>query len=132
MSGEKGKEKEKEKHSSTGSISSKSSLSSNSTVGSNGPIANNNISSGPFTNSSNHSSTSSDHKFEPTWVHEMFEGTLTNETRCLCCETVSNTLHSDRHFQCLSVWVYWQWNMGLKIAIRFVIAILLSLDNYMY
>lgn len=25
---------------------------------------------------------------EPTWVHDIFEGTLTNETRCLCCETV--------------------------------------------
>lgn len=25
-----------------------------------------------------------------TWVHEIFQGTLTNETRCLTCETVSN------------------------------------------
>lgn len=24
----------------------------------------------------------------PTWVHEIFQGTLTNETRCLTCETV--------------------------------------------
>ncbi|XP_069487763.1 ubiquitin carboxyl-terminal hydrolase 46 isoform X2 [Ambystoma mexicanum] len=24
---------------------------------------------------------------EPTWVHEIFQGTLTNETRCLNCET---------------------------------------------
>lgn len=24
-----------------------------------------------------------------TWVHEIFQGTLTNETRCLNCETVS-------------------------------------------
>lgn len=23
-----------------------------------------------------------------TWVHEIFQGTLTNETRCLTCETV--------------------------------------------
>ncbi|XP_031554546.1 ubiquitin carboxyl-terminal hydrolase 46-like [Actinia tenebrosa] len=99
LRGEKIKDKEKEKHNSTGSISSKSSLSSNSTVGSNG-TANNNISSGPFTNSANHSSTSSDHKFEPTWVHDMFEGTLTNETRCLCCETVSS---KDESFLDLSV-----------------------------
>ena len=28
-------------------------------------------------------------KSEPTWVHEIFQGTLTNETRCLNCETVS-------------------------------------------
>lgn len=25
----------------------------------------------------------------PTWVHKLFEGVLTNETRCLTCETVS-------------------------------------------
>lgn len=28
-------------------------------------------------------------KQELTWVHEIFQGTLTNETRCLNCETVS-------------------------------------------
>lgn len=28
-------------------------------------------------------------KQEFTWVHEIFQGTLTNETRCLNCETVS-------------------------------------------
>lgn len=27
---------------------------------------------------------------DPTWVHEIFQGTLTNETRCLTCETVSS------------------------------------------
>lgn len=27
---------------------------------------------------------------DPTWVHEIFQGTLTNETRCLTCETVSH------------------------------------------
>lgn len=25
---------------------------------------------------------------EPTWVHEIFQGILTSETRCLNCETV--------------------------------------------
>lgn len=25
-----------------------------------------------------------------TWVHRLFEGVLTNETRCLTCETVSS------------------------------------------
>jgi ubiquitin carboxyl-terminal hydrolase 12/46 len=24
-----------------------------------------------------------------TWVHKIFQGTLTNETRCLCCETIT-------------------------------------------
>lgn len=28
-------------------------------------------------------------KHDDTWIHEIFEGTLTNETRCLSCETVS-------------------------------------------
>uniref|UniRef100_A0A915A5V6 ubiquitinyl hydrolase 1 n=1 Tax=Parascaris univalens TaxID=6257 RepID=A0A915A5V6_PARUN len=27
-------------------------------------------------------------KGESTWIHEIFQGTLTNETRCLNCETV--------------------------------------------
>jgi hypothetical protein len=90
--GEKIKEKEKEKHNSTGSISSKSSLSSNSTVGSIG-TPNNNSSSGTFTINTNNSNTSTDNKCDPTWVHDMFEGTLTNETRCLCCETVSGIDH---------------------------------------
>ena len=27
---------------------------------------------------------------EPTWVHEIFQGIMTSETRCLNCETVSN------------------------------------------
>ncbi|XP_077984960.1 ubiquitin carboxyl-terminal hydrolase 12-like isoform X2 [Glandiceps talaboti] len=39
-------------------------------------------------------------KPEPTWVHDIFQGTLTNETRCLCCETVSS---KDEDFLDLSV-----------------------------
>jgi ubiquitin carboxyl-terminal hydrolase 12/46 len=31
---------------------------------------------------------SPDDPIKPTFVHEIFEGMLTNETRCLCCETV--------------------------------------------
>lgn len=27
---------------------------------------------------------------EPTWVHEIFQGVLTSETRCLNCETISS------------------------------------------
>ncbi|EMP37590.1 Ubiquitin carboxyl-terminal hydrolase 46, partial [Chelonia mydas] len=29
---------------------------------------------------------------DPTWVHEIFQGTLTNETRCLTCETISTAV----------------------------------------
>ncbi|PVD34457.1 hypothetical protein C0Q70_05732 [Pomacea canaliculata] len=39
-------------------------------------------------------------KPDPTWVHEIFQGTLTNETRCLNCETVSS---KDEDFLDLSV-----------------------------
>uniref|UniRef100_A0A131XAQ7 Ubiquitin carboxyl-terminal hydrolase n=1 Tax=Hyalomma excavatum TaxID=257692 RepID=A0A131XAQ7_9ACAR len=39
-------------------------------------------------------------KPEPTWVHDIFQGTLTNETRCLNCETVSS---KDEDFLDLSV-----------------------------
>uniref|UniRef100_A0A8C7DVT5 ubiquitinyl hydrolase 1 n=1 Tax=Oncorhynchus kisutch TaxID=8019 RepID=A0A8C7DVT5_ONCKI len=35
-----------------------------------------------------------------TWVHEIFQGTLTNETRCLTCETISS---KDEDFLDLSV-----------------------------
>ncbi|KAG5849701.1 ubiquitin carboxyl-terminal hydrolase 46 [Anguilla anguilla] len=41
-----------------------------------------------------------DNKAEPTWVHDIFQGTLTNETRCLNCETVSS---KDEDFLDLSV-----------------------------
>ncbi|MBN3299143.1 UBP12 hydrolase, partial [Amia calva] len=37
---------------------------------------------------------------QPTWVHEIFQGTLTNETRCLTCETISS---KDEDFLDLSV-----------------------------
>ncbi|XP_074650618.1 ubiquitin carboxyl-terminal hydrolase 12-like [Tubulanus polymorphus] len=46
-----------------------------------------------FTNNSNR-------KPDPTWVHDIFQGTLTNETRCLNCETVSS---KDEDFLDLSV-----------------------------
>ncbi|XP_035380558.1 ubiquitin carboxyl-terminal hydrolase 46 isoform X3 [Electrophorus electricus] len=44
--------------------------------------------------------TQPENKAEPTWVHDIFQGTLTNETRCLNCETVSS---KDEDFLDLSV-----------------------------
>ncbi|KAG9282770.1 ubiquitin carboxyl-terminal hydrolase 46 [Astyanax mexicanus] len=38
--------------------------------------------------------TEPENKNESTWVHDIFQGTLTNETRCLNCETVSSK-HED-------------------------------------
>lgn len=37
-------------------------------------------------------STTSTGNQESTWVHEIFQGILTSETRCLNCETVSSEL----------------------------------------
>lgn len=39
-------------------------------------------------------------KSETTWIHEIFQGILTNETRCLSCETVSS---KDEDFLDLSI-----------------------------
>ena len=39
-------------------------------------------------------------KVDLTWIHEIFQGTLTNETKCLNCETVSS---KDEDFLDLSV-----------------------------
>ncbi len=36
----------------------------------------------------------------PTWIHDIFQGTLVNETKCLCCETVRS---KDEDFLDLSV-----------------------------
>lgn len=45
--------------------------------------------------------TETENKTEPTWVHDIFQGTLTNETRCLNCETVCGSfLLSLQHVWC--------------------------------
>jgi hypothetical protein len=43
----------------------------------------------PVDNAENNNSTSSSNKEELTWIHELFQGILVNETKCLNCETVS-------------------------------------------
>ena len=44
---------------------------------------------------SSHSERSTDDEDEPkTFVHELFEGQLSNEVRCLCCETVTRRVES--------------------------------------
>jgi ubiquitin carboxyl-terminal hydrolase 12/46 len=61
---------------STKSASSTSAGSSNSAAAGAGAAAD-------FTTDSNRAQ-------EPTWVHEIFQGILTSETRCLNCEMVSH------------------------------------------
>lgn len=48
-----------------------------------------NHSSASFTLNGSNGSMISNPVSEPTWVHEIFQGILTSETRCLNCETVS-------------------------------------------
>ncbi|RXM96187.1 Ubiquitin carboxyl-terminal hydrolase 46 [Acipenser ruthenus] len=55
---------------------------------------------GKLKNGSTTSDAEESNKIEPTWVHDIFQGTLTNETRCLNCETVSS---KDEDFLDLSV-----------------------------
>ena len=41
---------------------------------------------------------------EPTWVHDIFQGTLTNETRCLNCETVrGRSVCLEQEWNCVCV-----------------------------
>jgi len=48
------------------------------------------------------SSSSPSPKLEPTWIHQIFQGTFTSETRCLNCETVILSW-----FHVLSYFIYW-------------------------
>ncbi|SCV71247.1 BQ2448_2835 [Microbotryum intermedium] len=48
-----------------------------------------------------------------TWVHRLFEGVLTNETRCLCCETVTSR---DEAFLDLSIDI--EQNSSLTACLR--------------
>lgn len=54
---------------------------------------------------------------DPTWVHEIFQGTLTNETRCLTCETVSVRLLS--RGECAVAAVLRVWQLGERCAPTF-------------
>lgn len=49
-------------------------------------------------------------KADLTWVHEIFQGTLTNETRCLNCEAVrAPPNHSSLASSHLLDWFPWHW-----------------------
>jgi ubiquitin carboxyl-terminal hydrolase 12/46 len=37
-----------------------------------------------------------------TWIHDIFEMLVTNETKCLCCETVSAMLCISLHAHCIN------------------------------
>uniref|UniRef100_A0A8C9DD93 ubiquitinyl hydrolase 1 n=1 Tax=Prolemur simus TaxID=1328070 RepID=A0A8C9DD93_PROSS len=52
-------------------------------------------------NNGNMNEPAENNKAELTWVHEIFQGIFTNETRCLNCETVSSS--KDEDFLNLSV-----------------------------
>nr|CAG4637790.1 EOG090X06IH [Chydorus sphaericus] len=65
-------------------------LSSGSSKGRGGPRDSINNTMGSLNLNGCNGSTTSNPTNEPTWVHEIFQGILTSETRCLNCETVSN------------------------------------------
>lgn len=83
LQNEKQKEQERERMGSASSVNSKQSSAS----------------SGYSTGTSQSTSTGQP-KPEPSWVHNIFEGILTNETKCLSCETVSS---KDESFLDISV-----------------------------
>ena len=45
-------------------------------------------------------------KNKRTWVDDVFKGTLTNETKCLCCETVSHVTVTWLSHDCHVMWLY--------------------------
>ncbi|KAI9276074.1 hypothetical protein BY458DRAFT_434296 [Sporodiniella umbellata] len=61
--------------------------------------SNNSKKSSSVHSDSNHTDTSSDSS-GPTWVHQLFEGVFSNETKCLSCETVTSR---DECFMDLSI-----------------------------
>ncbi|XP_017326971.2 ubiquitin carboxyl-terminal hydrolase 12 [Ictalurus punctatus] len=66
----------------------------------NGKVVQNGGGGGGSGSGSNTGEAESAEKNQQTWVHEIFQGTLTNETRCLNCEAVSS---KDEDFLDLSV-----------------------------
>lgn len=77
------------------------SFTSNSNRSSNRSIQNNNLSaSSSIENQAVHQKNDNTCNNEDTWIHELFQGILVNETKCLNCESVSS---KDENFLDLSV-----------------------------
>lgn len=57
-------------------------------------------------------------KPELTWVHEIFQGTLTNETRCLNCETVSTGRCSSSLYMCTSCCLRHMWTIWFIMPLK--------------
>lgn len=94
---EREREREREREQDPARSGKKPALSTSSS--SNQPISNGSL-NGLSVGSTSTSVNGTTRKPAPTWVHEIFQGTLTNETRCLTCETVSS---KDEDFFDLSV-----------------------------
>lgn len=61
----------------------------------NGKVVQNGGSGGGGGSGSSTGEGETEEKSQQTWVHEIFQGTLTNETRCLNCEAVSQRRWSE-------------------------------------
>ncbi len=70
---------------------SKSSKRNSSANGSNRSIGSQNSYNSKATEQSNNLSNSKSNDEELTWIHELFQGILVNETKCLNCESVINS-----------------------------------------
>lgn len=62
-------------------------------------------------------------KTEPTWVEDLFQGTFTNETRCLTCETVRITMFCNDVVCYLFVTVLYVFHVKVKYMLLYNITI---------
>lgn len=62
-------------------------------------------------------------KTEPTWVEDLFQGTFTNETRCLTCETVRITMFCNDVVCYLFVTILYVFHVKVKYMLLYNITI---------
>lgn len=62
-------------------------------------------------------------KTEPTWVEDLFQGTFTNETRCLTCETVRITMFCNDIVCYLFVTILYVFHVKVKYMLLYNITI---------
>lgn len=62
-------------------------------------------------------------KTEPTWVEDLFQGTFTNETRCLTCETVRITMFCNDVVCYLFVTILYVFHVKVKCMLLYNITI---------
>ena len=69
-------------------------------AGNTGSLGSSSNGSGSTNTDESESKAESDNNTNRTWIHDIFQGTTVNETRCLCCETITTR---DENFLDLSL-----------------------------